>query len=157
MESEKEMTEEHETRIRRKYPAAPLVGVGAVAIKNGKILMVKRAFEPGAGKWSVPGGLVELGEKLSEACAREMEEETGIECEVLELINVFDMIDRDESGKVAYHYVLADFLVKPTGGSERPNAEVTEMKWVTREEARAMDLTKTARKAIDELFGGMGV
>jgi 8-oxo-dGTP diphosphatase len=151
------MTDEQETHARRKYPATPLIGVGAVAIKNGKILLVKRAFEPGAGKWSVPGGLVELGEKLSEACTREMEEETGIECEVLELINVFDMIDRDESNGIRYHYVLADFLVKPIGGAERQNPEVTEMRWVTREEAKSMDLTKTARRAIDELFGGTGI
>ncbi len=150
------MTEEEESQIRRRYPIAPLVGVGAVAIKNGRILLVKRAFEPGAGKWSIPGGLVELGEKLSEACAREMEEETGIVCEVLELINVFDMIDRDELNKTRYHYVLADFLVKPVGGVERRSIEVTEMIWVTREEARSMDLTKTARRAIDELFGGVG-
>lgn len=151
------MTEEQTTHTGRKYPIAPLVGVGAVAIKNGKILLVKRAFEPGAGKWSIPGGLVELGEKLSEACTREMEEETGIECEVLELINVFDMIDRDESNRIRYHYVLADFLVKPVGGAERQSSEVTEMRWVTREEARSMDLTKTAGRAIDELFGGMGI
>ncbi len=133
-----------------------MVGVGAVAMKNGKILLVKRAFEPGAGKWSIPGGLVELGEKLSEACAREMEEETGIEIEVLELINAFDMVDLDESGKVVYHYVLVDFLARPIGGEDKPSAEVTEMKWVTREEAKGMDLTRTARKAIEELFGGAG-
>ena len=148
------MTDDEESRPRRKYPDAPLVGVGAVAIKDGKILVVKRAFEPGAGKWSVPGGLVEIGEKLSEACAREMKEETGIEIEVLELINVFDMIDRDESGKIRYHYVLADFLAKPVGGTERPSPEVTDMKWVTHQEAKALDLTKTARRALDELFGG---
>jgi len=133
-----------------------LVGVGAVVMKNGKILLVKRAFEPGAGKWSIPGGLVELGEKLSEACAREMEEETGIEIEVLELINAFDMVDLDESGKVMYHYVLVDFLARPIGGEDKPSAEVTEMKWVTRDEAKGMDLTRTARKAIEELFGGAG-
>jgi len=150
------MTDEEISHPRRKYPGAPLVGVGAVAMKNGKILLVKRAFEPGAGKWSIPGGLVELGEKLSEACAREMEEETGIEIEVLELINAFDMVDLDESGKVVYHYVLVDFLARPIGGEDKPSAEVTEMKWVTREEAKGMDLTRTARKAIEELFGGAG-
>ncbi|MFH1579584.1 MAG: NUDIX hydrolase [Thermoplasmatota archaeon] len=150
------MTDDKDANPMRKYPSAPLVGVGAVAIKNGNILLVKRAFEPGAGKWSIPGGLVELGEKLSEACAREMEEETGIEIEVLELINVFDMVDRDDSGKVMYHYVLVDFLARPTGGEEKLSAEVTEMKWVTREEARKMDLTRTARKVIEELFGGAG-
>jgi ADP-ribose pyrophosphatase len=143
-----------ESSPKRKYPDSPLVGVGAVAVKDGKILVVRRAFEPGAGKWSVPGGLVELGEKLSDACAREMLEETGIEIEILELINVFDMIDRDETGRVRYHYVLADFLAKPVGGTERPNAEVTEMRWVTHEEAKELDLTRTARRALDELFGG---
>ncbi len=146
-----ESPDRHE--LKREYPEHPLTGVGAVVIQNGKILLVKRAFEPGAGKWSVPGGLVEVGEKLSEACVREAEEETGLRVKVLELINVFDMIDKDDSDKVKYHYVLVDFLVKPEGGELRPNAEVTEMRWVTREETRDLEMTKTARRAIDELFG----
>lgn len=149
------MHESHGKSLKREYPDAPLVGVGAVVIKDGKILLVKRAFEPGAGKWSVPGGLVELGETLSDACERETEEETGIKVETLELINVFDMIDRDHEGKARYHYVLVEFLAKPVGGAEKPNREVVEMKWVTREETKAIDMTRTARKAIDELFGGL--
>ena len=148
--------ENSSARPRREYPEVPLVGVGAVIIKNGKILLVKRAFAPGEGKWSVPGGLVEVGEKLSEACEREAQEETGLDIEVLELINVFDMIDKDDSGKVKYHYVLVDFLAKAVGGEERLSNEVTEMMWCTREDARTMDLTRTARRAIDELFGGLG-
>lgn len=139
---------------RREYPETPLVGVGTVTIKNGRILLVKRAFDPGAGKWSIPGGLVEVGEKLSEAAARETEEETGIKVDILELINVFDMIDQDGDKKVKYHYVLVDFLSKPTGGKERASDEVSEIRWVTFEEAKTMDLTRTARKALEELFGG---
>ena len=138
----------------REYPSAPLIGVGAVIIKEGKILLVKRAFAPGEGKWSIPGGLVELGEKLSDACERETEEETGLKVKVLELINVFDMIDKDDQGRVQYHYVLVDFLAKPVGGAEKMSAEATEMKWVTHQEAKSLDMTKTARKAIEELFGG---
>jgi len=149
------MTERDSGRSKRQYPEMPLIGAGAVVIKDGKILVVKRAFEPGAGKWSIPGGLVELGEKLSEACARETEEETGLKVEPLELINVYDMIDSDELGKTRYHYVLADFLAKPVGGSEKTSVEVTEMKWVTYEQAKAMDMTITARKALEELFGGI--
>lgn len=148
------MSTEIEQHNKRVYPSAPLVGVGAVAIKNGKILLVKRAFDPGAGKWSIPGGLVEVGERLSEACSRETEEETGIKVEILELINVFDMIDRDETGKTKYHYVLVDFLAKPVGGEERRSEEVTEIAWVDYQEAKRMDLTRTARKALEELFGG---
>ncbi len=146
---------DQETRRDREYPRQPLVGVGAVVIKDGKILLIKRAFPPGEGKWSFPGGLVELGEKLSEACARETEEETGLEVDVLELINVFDMIVRDDSGKVKYHYILVEFLAKPTGGSERISREVTDMKWVTNEESKSMEMTRTARRALDELFGGL--
>jgi mutator protein MutT len=133
-----------------------LIGVGAVVIENGKILLVKRAFDPGAGKWSVPGGLVELGEKLSEACAREAEEETGLRVQVLELINVFDMIENEDPGKIKYHYVLVEFLVKPVSGELKPNAEVAELRWFTREETKTLDMTRTARRAIDELFGGLG-
>jgi 8-oxo-dGTP diphosphatase len=145
--------EETTALSRRDYPKHPLVGVGAVVIKNGKILLVKRAFEPGAGKWSVPGGLVEVGEKLSEACVRETKEETGLDVEVLELINVFDMIDKDSLGRVRYHYVLVDFLVKLLGGEERLSKETLEIKWVTREETKKMDMTITAKRAIDELLG----
>ncbi len=149
-----EMTGDGMKGPRRQYPDAPLVGVGTVTIKNGRILLIKRAFDPGAGKWSIPGGLVEVGEKLSEAAARETEEETGIEVDILELINVFDMIDLDEQKRPAYHYVLVDFLAKPSGGKERLSEEVTEIKWVTYDEAKTMDLTRTARKALEELFGG---
>jgi 8-oxo-dGTP diphosphatase len=145
------MTEESNDRI---YPTHPLVGVGVVTIKDGKILLVKRAFDPGAGKWSIPGGLVEVGEMLSEAGARETLEETGVEVQVLELINVLDMIEAEEGGKVRYHYVLVDFLARPTGGTERLSAEITDLRWVAYEEAKGMDLTKTARRALSELFGG---
>ena len=148
------LTVEEQVRGNRKYPWAPLTGVGAVAIKNGKILLVKRAFEPGKGKWSIPGGLVELGERLVEACAREMEEETGIKVHILELINAYDMIVPDDSGKIMYHYVLIDFLAKPIGGTEKASVEVLEMKWVTYDEAKSMDLTNSARNALQELFGG---
>ncbi|MDH3365995.1 MAG: NUDIX hydrolase [Thermoplasmata archaeon] len=137
----------------REYPSHPLVGVGVVTIKDGKILLVKRAFEPSAGKWSIPGGLVEVGEKLSKAGERETEEETGIKVEILELINVFDMIDVDIDSRIKYHYVLVDFLARPTGGEERLSEEITELKWATYDTAKEMDLAKTARRALSELFG----
>jgi len=144
-----------DSQLTRKYPKMPLVGVGAVVIKDGKILLVKRAFEPGKGKWSVPGGVVELGEKLTVACAREMEEETGLKGQVLELINAYDMIVPDLSGKIMYHYVLIDFLVKPLGGVEKPSDEVLEMRWVSYEETKELEMTVSARKALEELFGGV--
>jgi 8-oxo-dGTP diphosphatase len=140
--------------VNREYPTRPLVGVGVVTIRDGKILLVKRAFEPGAGKWSIPGGIVEVGEKLAEAGIRETEEETGITVQILEMINAFDVIDVDDDGKVKYHYVLVDFLARPTDGIEKPSPEVTDMRWVAYEEAKGMDLTETTWKALSELFGG---
>lgn len=148
------MTVEQQVRERRTYPAAPLVGVGAVIIKDGKILMIKRAFDPGKGRWSVPGGLVEVGERLAEACEREAEEETGIKVKVLEMIGAYDMIVPDDSGKIKYHYVLIDFLARPTGGEERESQEVLERRWVSYDEAKQLDMTNSARKALQELFGG---
>jgi 8-oxo-dGTP diphosphatase len=150
------MNSEGPGKERREYPHAPMIGVGAVAIKNGRILLVKRAFDPGKGKWSIPGGLVELGEKLSDACIRETEEETGIKIQVLELINAYDMVVPDDAGKIKYHYVLIDFLASPVGGAEKSSDEVLEMKWVTYEEAKKMDMTNSARRALQELFGGAG-
>lgn len=124
-----------------------------VVIKDRRILLVKRAFDPGAGKWSIPGGLVEIGERLADAGVRECEEETGLKVQVLELINAFDMIELDPGGKVRYHYVLVPFLASLTGGEERPSDEVSELRWATYDEAKALDLTKTARRSLSELFG----
>lgn len=151
------MSADDQKTDKRSYPAAPLVGVGAVAIKEGKILLIRRAFDPGKGKWSIPGGLIEVGETVSEACVRETEEETGIKIQVLELINTYDMIVPDESGKIKFHYVLIDFLAKPIGGTARSSPEVLDLKWVTYEEAKQMDMTNSARKALQELFGGADV
>ncbi len=131
-----------------------MVGVGAIIIKDGRILLIRRAFEPGKDRWSIPGGLVEVGETLLEGCARETVEETGITVQVLDFINAYDMIVPDEAGKIRYHYVLVDFLARPVGGTEMPNVEVLDMKWVTYDEAKAMDLTRSARKALQDLFGG---
>jgi 8-oxo-dGTP diphosphatase len=143
----------YEAADEREYPQNPLVGVGVVTVHDGKVLLIKRAFEPAAGKWSIPGGLVEVGEKLSDAAQREIEEETGFKVQVLELINVFDVIDRDGEGRVRYHYVLVDFLARRVGGEERRSDEVLEMKWVSPTDMKEMDLTRTARRALDELFG----
>ena len=90
----------------RKYPDRPFVGVGAVIVDSGRVLVVKRKYEPLAGQWSIPGGAVELGETLEACVAREMREETGLDVAVGPVIEVFDRITRDEQGGVRYHFVL---------------------------------------------------
>ena len=94
----------------RQYPERPIVGVGAVIVQDGKVLVVKRKYEPLAGQWSLPGGTLELGETLQEGVAREMREETGLEVEVGPVIEVFDRIMTDDARRVRYHFVLVDYL-----------------------------------------------
>ncbi len=108
----------------RKYPDRPIIGVGAVIVDEGKVVLIRRRFEPLAGQWSIPGGGVELGETLEACVVREMHEETGLQVEVGPIIEVFDRISSDDEGRVAYHFVLVDYLCWPTGGQLQPGSDV---------------------------------
>jgi len=140
---------------RRLYPDRPLVGVGALVQMENKILLIQRADEPGKGLWSIPGGLVEVGETLRDAVRREVEEETGIPIEVGELIDVMENIVRDEDGRVKFHYVLIDFRAKPASEKTelKPSSEVLGACWFTPEEIRKLPLTQTVRR----LLGKIGI
>ena len=130
----------------REYPDRPIVGVGAVVIENGRILLVRRASPPRVGQWSLPGGAQEIGETYAEACAREVREETGLEIEILGLIDVVDSIARDDSGQVKYHYLLVDLLARPSGGTLKAGSDVADVRWFAPEEAFALPLwSETAR------------
>ena len=132
--------------MKRLYPSQPIVGVGAVIICNGKILLEKRKNEPGKGKWSVPGGLVELGESVKQTVIREVKEETGLEVEKPEHIDVVDNIIRDESGRVKYHFVIIDYFMKLKGGTLKAASDAEELKWVPLSDVEKYDLTKTFRE-----------
>lgn len=118
----------------RRYPERPLVGVGGIVVEAGRVLLVKRSHEPLAGRWSLPGGLVEIGETLAEAVRREVREETGLDVRVGVLVEVVERVLRDAGGRVEYHYVLADFLCRPTGGALAAADDAAEVAWATREE-----------------------
>jgi ADP-ribose pyrophosphatase YjhB (NUDIX family) len=100
----------------RSYPERPIVGVGAVVLDGERVLLVKRAHEPLKGQWSLPGGAVELGETLEAAIAREVREETGLDVEVGPIVEVLDRMERDADGRVRHHFVLVDFVCRPSGG-----------------------------------------
>lgn len=119
--------------LQREYPAAPLVGVGAVIVHEGRILLVQRGREPMKGRWTIPGGLIEIGEALQDAVVRETREETGLEVEPVELVELLDRVHR-EDGRVRYHYVIADYLCRVTGGTLAAADDAADVRWVERAE-----------------------
>ena len=119
--------------MQREFPLSPLVGVGAIVVDRGRVLLVRRGTEPLRGQWSLPGGLVEVGEALTAALVREVNEETGLDVKVVELIELLDRIHR-EDGRVRFHYVIADYLCKVVGGSLRAASDADEVRWVERAE-----------------------
>jgi len=141
-------------KMGREYPSRPIVSVGAVVLRNNQVLLIKRGVDPSKGKWSIPGGVVELGEKLRECVSREVKEECNIEVEVGGVIDIIDHIIRDERGKVRFHYVLIDFLARYLSGELKHSSDALDSKWVDFEEIPNYDLTETAlrviRKALKE-------
>jgi mutator protein MutT len=132
----------------REYPERPIVGVGAVIVNAGKLLLVKRRYEPLAGRWSIPGGTLELGETLETGVVREMREETGLEIEVGPVIEVFDRIIFDAEKRVRYHFVLVDYLCWPIGGVLKAGSDVDEAVMVDPLSLDQFDLTEKARDVI---------
>ena len=133
----------------RQYPERPIVGVGAVIVRGGQVMIVKRRYEPLAGRWSLPGGTLEVGETLEAGLAREMREETGLDVQVGPVIEVFDRILLDEAQRVRYHFVLVDYLCWPIGGALRAGSDVEEAMFVDPADLEPYDLTDKARAVID--------
>jgi mutator protein MutT len=119
--------------MQREYPSAPLVGVGAVIVHQGRVLLIRRGAEPMKGRWSIPGGMVELGESLTSAVCREALEETGLTVQPVELIELLDRIHREET-RVRYHYVIADYLCRVTAGEPIAGSDATAVRWAERAE-----------------------
>jgi 8-oxo-dGTP diphosphatase len=121
--------------LRREYPEAPIIGVGAVVIDRGRVLLVRRGQEPLKGEWSLPGGALELGETLQQGVVREVLEETGVTVVPAAIVEVLDRITQDEvSGRIRYHYVLVDFVCHLAGGTLRGGSDAEEARWVPREQ-----------------------
>ncbi len=142
--------------MKREYPDAPLVGVGAIIVEDGRVLLVKRGHAPLLGEWSIPGGVLEVGETVREAAMREACEETGLTVEPRELLGVFDRVLRDESGRVRYHYVLIDFLCRRTAGDSCAAGDADEVRWFTPEEVGRLPLPKDTAEVIRAGFERAG-
>ena len=133
----------------RDYPAHPLVGVGAIILDANRVVLVRRGHPPALGQWSLPGGIVELGETMGEAIVREVEEEVGLKIEVIQLISVLDWILLDAAGAVEFHYVLMDFLCRSVEGALRAGSDVLSASLVPLEEISRYHLKRETREVID--------
>jgi len=134
--------------MKRDYPEQPLIGVGAVIVDDGRALLVRRATEPLKGEWSVPGGMLELGEKLHDGVRREALEETGVEVAPGEVLDVFDSIFADAQGRTQYHYVLIDYLCQPISGEAVAGSDVSDVRWVSAADLSAMGLRESIEQVV---------
>ncbi len=132
------------------YSPTPVVGVAVLVERDGAILLVKRGTPPKAGRWSLPGGHVEVGEPVREAARREVAEECHIDIEVLDVVDVCDLIRRDRQGQVRYHYALVGFLGKYLGGTASPGSDAREVAWVPIGRLAQYKLTATVRAVVDK-------
>jgi len=135
--------------MKREYPETPLVGVGAIIVEGDRVLLVKRGHPPLMGEWSIPGGVLEVGETLHEAAIREAMEETGLQVEPSTLLGVYDRVLRDADERTLYHYVLIDFLCRRISGEPRPGSDVDEVRWFGRTEIGSLSLAKDTAEVIE--------
>ena len=138
--------------MKREYPDRPVAGVGALIIKDRHILLVKRGAEPGKGRWSLPGGAVELGEGVRDAVIREVKEECGLDVEVKDVTDVVDYMNRDEKGQVRFHYILVDFYVEVKGGTLKPASDALEVDWIPFDRIHEYQVTKTTLQLLNKVF-----
>jgi len=129
-------------------PERPVVSVGAAIVRDGQVLLVKRANPPLQGSWSLPGGSVELGESLAEALAREVREETGLDISIGPVVEVLDRIDRDESGHVQYHYVIIDYACRVAGGVLECGTDAAAVRWAHPDELPGLGVTPVATSVL---------
>ena len=134
--------------MKREYPDRPFVGVGAIVVENDRVVLVKRGHPPLVGEWSIPGGVLELGETVREAAVREAREETGLLVEPVELLGVFDRVVRDEEKKVRYHFVLIDFLCRRISGELKAADDAADAQWFTWEEVCKLPLVEDTAEVI---------
>lgn len=136
----------------REYPQRPVVGVGGVVISDARALLIRRGHPPMAGQWSIPGGTLEVGETIVEGIERELAEETGLQVQAHDLIEVFERIFRDTEGHTQYHFVILDYLCEARGGTARPGGDVTDAAWAREEELERYHLTVAATRVLKKAF-----
>jgi 8-oxo-dGTP diphosphatase len=135
--------------MQREYPQQPLIGVGGIIVEDGRVLLIKRAKAPLLGEWSIPGGMLELGETLRQGAEREALEETGLVVRATDLLGVFDRIVPDETKRTLYHYVLIDFLCQKISGDVLAAADASDARWFNRADLSSLSLPSETLKVLE--------
>lgn len=133
----------------REYPATPIIGLGAIVWRGDRVLMIRRGQPPRQGIWSLPGGAQDLGETVADGIRREIREETGIEIELLGLVDVIDSIHRDPDGRVRYHYTIIDYAARWLAGEARPGDDALEVGWFSLAELAGLDTWAETLRVIE--------
>jgi 8-oxo-dGTP diphosphatase len=136
----------------REYPERPVVGVGGIVIQHGRALLIRRSGEPLAGRWSIPGGTLELGETIAEGVRRELREETGLEVRVGELLEAFERIFPGEADRPQYHFVILDYLCEAIGGAPRPGGDASEIAFVAEKDLARYALSPAVTRVLRKAF-----
>lgn len=136
----------------REYPEHPIVGVAAVVLWDGQVLLVQRGREPAKGLWGLPGGMLELGETVAEGVRREVWEECGVEIEVGPLVGVFEPMQRDDAGRLRYHYVVLDYLARYVGGELQAADDADDARWVSPAELEGLPMLVETREMIKRVL-----
>ena len=129
------------------YPATPVVGVGAVVVRDDRAVVIRRRHDPHKGQWSLPGGRLELGESLVEAVRRELQEETGLDVQVGPVLEVFEWIERATDG-IRHHFVIVDYLCTCRGGTLCAGDDAADAAWVREDDLERYDMSETAKTVI---------
>lgn len=140
--------------MKREYPTAPIVSVGAIILDDDRVVLVRRSNEPWRGLWTFPGGAVELGEPIRMAVVREVREETGLLVRVGEVHAVVDNLVLDEQARLHYHYVIVDYLARPVGGTLRAGSDVDGACWASLADLDQLEVTEQAGRIARQLLGG---
>jgi len=138
--------------LKREYPTRPLVGVGGIVFQGEQVLLIKRKNPPGQGIWSIPGGLVKIGETLKEAVRREVKEETNLEVCPERIVEIVERILPDNEGRIMYHYVIADFLCTFLGGEHKPQSDASDIVWLPLKELDTLGVNKELKNIINKAY-----
>lgn len=139
----------------REYPERPIVAVGGVVIHESRVLLIKRGQPPLEGRWSIPGGILEIGETIAAGIERELWEETSVRVRVLGLIEIYEKLLRDEQNEPQYHFVILDYACEYVEGTARAGGDVTDASWVTEQQLESLALTGPAKRVIRNAFSAV--